>query len=248
MRFEWIIEPGDLVRVHELMDTMATDAFVLYRKKNLQSRSDVTVHELWFQMLSARLTTVQRSGPGSAVATFTRMKPHPLKLGSVRAAVDPGGLISATLRKAGGIRFADKIGAEMARNVARLLIDEGAAVLAACNKLTQLPASPNRERAAASVLMEFVGFGPKQSRNVLQSLGLTRYEIPIDSRVTNWLNLFGFPIHLNARTLAEPAYYDFVSDGVIALCKAAGIYPCMLDAAIFASQDGGAWTPENVNG
>jgi hypothetical protein len=28
----------------------------------------------------------------------------------------------------------------------------------------------------------FEGFGPKQSRNLLQALGLTRYEIPIDIR------------------------------------------------------------------
>ena len=27
------------------------------------------------------------------------------------------------------------------------------------------------------------GFGPKQARNLLQGLGLTRYEIPIDSRI-----------------------------------------------------------------
>src|SRR3712207_8726784 len=32
------------------------------------------------------------------------------------------------------------------------------------------------------------GFGPKQSRNLLQGLGLTRYEIPIDIRITRWFN------------------------------------------------------------
>jgi hypothetical protein len=31
------------------------------------------------------------------------------------------------------------------------------------------------------------GVGPTQARNLLQSLGLTWYEIPLDSRVVRWL-------------------------------------------------------------
>jgi hypothetical protein len=45
------------------------------------------------------------------------------------------------------------------------------------------------ERIVARVLDEQLrGIGPKQSRNLLQELGLTRYEIPLDSRVAGWLN------------------------------------------------------------
>ena len=40
-----------------------------------------------------------------------------------------------------------------------------------------------RERETARwIASRLVGFGPKQSRNLLQSLGLGRYEIPLDSR------------------------------------------------------------------
>jgi thermostable 8-oxoguanine DNA glycosylase len=81
------------------------------------------------------------------------------------------------------------------------------------------------------------GFGPKQSRNLLQELGLTRYEIPIDSRITRWLNDFGFPVTLSADALSARNYYSFVSEGVRELCEACGIYPCLLDAAIFSSYD-----------
>lgn len=81
------------------------------------------------------------------------------------------------------------------------------------------------------------GFGPKQARNLLQGLGLTKYEIPIDSRVTKWLNDFGFPVWLSAVALADREYYGFVSEGFHRLCEACGIYPCLLGAAIFSSYD-----------
>jgi hypothetical protein len=38
--------------------------------------------------------------------------------------------------------------------------------------------------AADFIDWRFKGFGPKQSRNLLQGIGLTKYEIPIDSRIT----------------------------------------------------------------
>src|SRR5207248_11545041 len=93
---------------------------------------------------------------------------------------------------------------------------------------------------------KFAGFGPKQARNFLQALGLTRYEIPIDSRVTRWLNELGFPFQLSAIALADVNYYEFVSAAVQKLSAKSDVYPCMLDAAIFASRDGDAWTDANV--
>ncbi len=85
---------------------------------------------------------------------------------------------------------------------------------------------------------KFSGFGPKQSRNFLQWLGLTRYEIPIGSRVVKWLKDFGFPGALSADALSDKDYYHFVSDGIQELCRASDIYPCLLDAAIFIRLDG----------
>lgn len=83
-------------------------------------------------------------------------------------------------------------------------------------------------------------------RCFLRALGLTRFEIPIDSRLTDWLNKFGFPVQLSATVLADPSYYDFVSDGFQMLCAKSGVFPCVLDAAIFALKDGDGWTDDNV--
>jgi hypothetical protein len=91
------------------------------------------------------------------------------------------------------------------------------------------------------------GFGPKQSRNLLQMLGVTRYEIPLDSRSTRWLNEFGFPLQLSAQALADRGYYHLVLDGMQALCARARVYPCVLDAAIFASYDTRPWTEREAS-
>ena len=106
-------------------------------------------------------------------------------------------------------------------------------------KSLQYEATQEEERKVADDINKyFAGFGPKQSRNFLQWLGLTRYEIPIDSRITNWLNEeFKFPVILNARSLQDRNYYHFVSDGIQELCKACDVYPCVFDAAVFARAD-----------
>ena len=44
--------------------------------------------------------------------------------------------------------------------------------------------------------------------------GLTRYEIPIDSRLTDWLNEFRFPECARRLALGDDNYYRFISDGI----------------------------------
>jgi hypothetical protein len=84
----------------------------------------------------------------------------------------------------------------------------------------------------------FRGFGPKQSRNVLQELGLTRYEIPIDSRVTKWLNdEIELPFQVSSTALSDSHIYELVLDGICKLCEECDSLPCVLDASIFSGQD-----------
>lgn len=147
----------------------------------------------------------------------------------------------------GGIRFPKRISEDLEYNY--LFLNHGNnrdQLLAQVNLLTS-PQSREVERQVARHLQSLLkGFGPKQSRNLLQALGLTRYEIPIDSRIASWLKDFGFPMRLSATTLSDVYYYEFVLDAIQALCVAAKIYPCVLDAAIFASFDGDGWNQENV--
>jgi hypothetical protein len=68
-------------------------------------------------------------------------------------------------------------------------------------------------------------------------LGLTRFEIPIDSRITSGLNGHGFPLKLFAANLSNKYYYEFMMDGVHLLRQNCDILPCMFDAAVFSNVD-----------
>jgi hypothetical protein len=108
------------------------------------------------------------------------------------------------------------------------------------------PAMSSYHHRAIYIADHFKGFGPKQFRNLFHALGLSRCEISIDSRIVRWLNEFGFPIRLSEGALSDRNYYSFVSNGVQQLSAQRGLYPCMRDAAIFASFDRGGWTEGNV--
>jgi thermostable 8-oxoguanine DNA glycosylase len=107
--------------------------------------------------------------------------------------------------------------------------------------------SQTNERQHARILAnKLIGFGPKQSRNFIQTLGLSKYEIPIDSRIIKWLNAFGFPLKISSIVLQDAYFYEYILDVIRELCDRAEIYPCMLDAVIFASFDNDEWTEETM--
>lgn len=248
MDIRWQISDDDVRCIKALLDRQADNALVrARRRKNLATeKAAVTKLEFWRQMVAMRLTSVQRSGPYSHVARFVCTVPFPLAYETMQGGDDRRSFIAAALRNAGGIRFIDKITEDLSANFDRLEGGQWPATLQQCNRLT-IPATRKVEREVAGYIQAtFDGFGPKQSRNLLQGLGLTRYEIPLDSRVTDWLNNFGFPVRLSGKALGDENYYGFVSDGIHALCAKCDVYPCILDAAIFALKDGDGWTDENT--
>jgi hypothetical protein len=249
MDIKWRISNDDVMRIKALLAEQSDNALVKRRRsRNLSDRKcQVDKQEFWFRMVSMRLTSVQRSGPNSPIAQFVRKDPFPLTYAAVSSALTPEIFISAALKEAGGIRFTSKIAQQLAANLTRLENGEWDRALQQCNRLTRAESQPVEKEVAEYIRDTFQGFGPKQSRNLLQALGLTRYEIPIDSRVISWLNEFGFPVRLSATGLADSNYYDFVSQGIQKLCAASDVFPCVLDAAIFAQKDGDAWTEANAD-
>lgn len=192
------------------------------------------------------LTTQQPSGPKSAVNRLLSSDPFLLSYANCRASNQVAQFATETLIAFGGIRRHGIIGAELEENLTKLESELWPTVLANLNALCM---STNREaeRAAADFLNHTMkGLGPKQARNLLQALGLTQHEIPIDSRVAKWLNDSGFPVPLSAKALADRDYYCFVLDGLQRLCDAAGESPCVLDGAVFASFDGDGWNDKLV--
>jgi thermostable 8-oxoguanine DNA glycosylase len=144
-----------------------------------------------------------------------------------------------------GVRRYNRIAAELTTNLDWLESGGWKEIGSLTQELSQEQRSVER-KAARTIDDRFKGFGPKQARNFLQMLGLTQYEIPLDSRVIRWLNRHDFPVRLNASGLSDACYYEFALDGVQALCSKANVLPCIFDACVFASFDQGAWSDENL--
>jgi hypothetical protein len=170
---EWRITDRDRAGVRELLAAQHDSPLVhLRRTKNLADTKPPVDREAWAQMTGARLTSVQRSGPRSHVARFIRTTPFPLAYGKLRGRNELESLISHALRESRGIRFSERISRDLARNFRRLEGGEWEEALKQCNRLTS-PVARSVEQEAADYIRTFNGFGPKQSRNLLQGLGLT---------------------------------------------------------------------------
>jgi hypothetical protein len=192
--------------------------------------------EFWRQLVIALLTSQQRSTVGSPVSQFANQTTFPLELSRYAGFTD--GQVSGILQS---FRFHDRIAGYLRDNHNRLFVnDKGWANLmlwfqrlAEQRKAPPTGSQAALERQAASALAEAMrGVGPKQSRNILQELGLTRYEIPLDSRVVGWLcHNLGWTIK-NAE-LSRHQTYDALLDRVQLACAQAGVLPTIFDAAAF---------------
>jgi hypothetical protein len=248
MKITWQIDPEDISKVKKFFDRHKDNAFVKFRiAANLnEDKQPVTKVLFWKTMISCLLTTQQRSGPGTSIARFMSAKPFPLQHELCLAQADLATFVTKVLSDFGGLRRSTTIGKEVKANLV-YLEGGGWQGTSACLEEVRLSPAPTTERKAVRFINDhYNGFGPKQSRNLIQGLGLSRFEVPIDSRITKWLNDFGFPVRLTANALADQNYFEFVSDGFQQLAEACHIIPCVLDAAIFSSFDGDGWTDENV--
>jgi thermostable 8-oxoguanine DNA glycosylase len=248
MNLTWEIEEQDIEKVVSFYIKWSNDPFVRLRlKRNIERpRPRITKDHLWMTLVGCLLTTQQRSGPGSAVKRFLDANPFPLNYKECSSKDDLEAFARETITSFGGIRRAPTIARWLSNNHKAL---EGGLWPHLLSRAEEVNVSDNPalERETAHFLAKHLdGIGPKQSRNLLQWVGVSKYEIPIDSRITKWLNRNILKYHLSANLLADYTYYDMVSDGIQLLCKRADIWPCMLDAAIFTSFDGG-WS-ESVIG
>jgi len=237
------ISQSEREEVKEFYNSMQSNQFVQRRiEKNIKNSLTSVSNELfWESLVSALLTTQQRSGPNSAISIFLQENPFPLSLSEIGKQTNIKQYVIDILSQRKGIRSYNKIAGFLSDNYSWLNNNGWESVQGNINQLI-VRRNQQTERAVSNYLSSNLkGIGPKQSRNLLQMIGLTRYEIPIDSRITKWLNSFGFPIKLSATGLSDDAYYEFINDGVIVICNEIGIYPCELDAAIFASYDGDEW-------
>lgn len=253
MKLKLVIDENDKLNLISFVEATANRKFVIQRKsRNVdgglpgRSRADV-----WFTMAACLFSTQQRSGPNSRINQFMLKKPFPLSLDICSKESDLEELIQQEIQSFRGIRFAPKIAKQLKTTFDELESGEWLTIERFGNELaaqrTQAPMPEHFElerRAASYMRTQFSGFGPKQSRNFWQSLGLSRYEFVLDSRVLKWLREMGFPLPLSSMALGEEEYYCFISDILRKWCIETNILPCVLDAAIFSSFDTEEWSEE----
>lgn len=233
-----------------LYETWKEDAFVRSRqRRNVDGdRPEVTREEFWLKLVTALLTTQQRSGPSSPINLLLGRLPFPLRLSRCELANDLEAYARCVLQKARGVRRWNQIAKDLAANLAWLKRGGNWSRVMGWLQELEVEHTAELEREVARQLAANIwGLGPKQSRNVLQMLGLSKFETPLDSRIANWLNAAHFPVVVTPKLLARESSYCGVLDGVQQLCQEIGIYPVLFDSAVFASYDHGAWTDENVD-
>ena len=244
MRLEWHVENSDLERLRELRRAHGRRAFVRRRvKRNVKSRGGTRLSKakIWGVHLGCLLTTQQRSGPGSPVQRFLDAEPFPLGLSRCRSARSASRMVQQELARFGGIRWAPQTAAYAAENLYWFENGGWRGIQLWARRLRKSRGARVERQAAQYVAEHLRGFGPKQARNFWQWLGLTRFEIPLDSRMIGWLNKADFPVRLSASALSDPAYYEMVLDALQQLCRAARMYPCVFDALVFATYDKDEW-------
>lgn len=247
MEIDWGIENIDIDRLRTFIQHHE-NPFVGKRISRNVNRQGITLdrNSILKAIIMCLLTTQQRSGPNTPISNFLRQPLFPITIENLNAKKKNVEYFVRTILQRNGLnRYINRIPSFFAQNFQHIETSHWE-ILQIVTALNVNSTKLEERQIADNINEAFSGFGPKQSRNFLQSLGLTKYEIPIDSRITSWLNDFGFPVKLSSTALQDKGYYHFVSDGIQELCDRAKIYPCVLDAAIFSSFDNGLWTEENT--
>lgn len=247
MEFKWVITPHNVGPYKDFVDRHKHLEFVRKRIEKNVRRGDVAISKerFWERLVGCLLTTQQRSGPNSHLSRYLDAGGPLVDMGYCLKRRNLAAFAANEL-SAAGIRRNELIGAEI-EHAAAWIHQNGWISIKHSLEPMRSHTTFKKERSAARFLQEhFKGVGPKQSRNLLQALGLTRYEIPIDSRVVKVLKTLSFPIPLSSQALSDEEYYCFVEDGLRELLSSIEIYPCVFDACAFASFDN-ASTPSTAS-
>jgi len=234
---ELIITEIDIEKTKEFYASMESHVKVQERMAlNVNGNpNSITLDKFWHTLIRALLSSRQKSDDDSPISTFLQIQPFPFLLKILEQKKDVKSYISTTLKNHDGVQYYKRI-SDFAANNRKWLIDSGWKELEIIlNELVQNWSKANERNVSNYLAKHLDGIGPKQSRNILQMIGLTKFEIPLDSRFIKWLNNFGFPIPLHSKLFDYPPFYEYINDIIINLCESADIYPCQLDAAIFAS-------------
>ncbi len=240
----------------DIIDRYKGHAWILDRVRANVERSsgpalkEITIEEFWRWYVTAIATTLTRSAiPGNPIQQLIEQSDRypALSWSSLQMVTERATekIIYKSFRTAGqdadhGVIFGMTMKSRQLARGHKLLQNGGwEEIRPHLQKLQRRRQRATIERDIARRLLFLSGVGPKQARNILQMLGLTRYEIPLDSRVSAFLRTnLKFPVHVSAAKLGNELFYCAVLDWVQALCKRAEVYPTVFDICAFIHGDG----------
>ena len=204
------ISPQKAAAVREFYEKLKKNPFVVARKiRNLEGgRTPVTEALSWKVMVSCLLTSHKNQALSRRINRFMLTKPFPLNLAATRAQKNVGDWIVVTLSKQPGIRFANNLARYIGSNFVKLEDGWWPEFMSTLRTLDRPHEKMDERRAAHIIDYSLKGFGPKQARNLLQCLGLTAHETPLDRRVVKWLKGFGLPAPDSVTALGKADSYD----------------------------------------
>ncbi|MGO3868892.1 MAG: hypothetical protein ACTJH7_02345 [Alcaligenes sp.] len=236
---DWSVSAAAIAKWKQLVEDNKNKDLVVRRRARNVTRSeviDLSSAEIWRIFVGCNVTTQQRSGPNSAVSKFLNSESPALDVGICRKSKDVQYLIEQECKSA-GLRRSVIIANNLAKTLNNLEKEGGWAELQAQLVTLKEETTLQKERLVSDYLRsgDFPGLGQKQARNFIQWIGLSRYEIPLDSRVLNRLREFGANFVPRGSAMTDETVYLFVQDLVQRIARELELYPCELDACIFAS-------------
>lgn len=239
MKPSWEITDAELERWRQFVVENSQNELVIdRRRRNLERRGiDLSKKYLWWVFVGCQVTTQQRSGPDTPVSRFLQSASLALDYGEC---VQTKSLNDLLVREftAAGLRRSLTMASNLTSIHHNLQVGEWKTLLKQLETLKS-NTTKGKECKVARYLQSniYPGLGPKQSRNFIQWIGLSRYAIPLDSRVLKKLKEFGCTFVPRATALSDETVYGFVESGVQEIASKLDIYPCILDACIFSSFD-----------
>lgn len=239
MQANWSTEESTLNRWRELVSRTASNEVVIRRRHKNVCRNDISLskNEIWRVFVGCQVTTQQRSGPSSPASRFLRSSSPALSYMKCKASPSVEKLVKDEC-KAAGLRRGPTVAKNLSVIFDELERGEWKKLKEYLNSLVR-NTTLGKERVVVKYLQskKYPGLGQKQSRNFIQWLGLSRYEVPLDSRVLKQIRDFGANFVPSGAALTDEAVYLFVQEGIQQIAKALDMYPCELDAHIFSSFD-----------
>jgi hypothetical protein len=240
MKAVWEVDERSVQRWHELVKSNIGNDLAKERKRKNVERLGIELSRasLWKVFVGCQVTTQQKSGPGTPVQRFLDSKSIALDYDALcgKSALEVS--IGRELYSA-GLRRGPTIAANLNRILRTLQAGEWDTLFGYLDIL-DVTTSLYKEREVAAYLQSdiFPGLGPKQSRNFIQWVGLSRYAVPLDSRILKKLAEMECTFVPRSVTLSDESVYQFIEDGLQKIADLVGVYPCVLDACIFSSFDG----------